>query len=222
MNSVEKDTLVQKAICCSGNYAKEVADDFISGKICANSKFKKLAMLISYIEALDCYRAPLEETTYITTPTTPVLAQFTITLPCSVWDSVLNVSSSASVTINGDETDISGDGVSTFGSLILTMLSDIVGIVITIGECINSNIIIDITYLCNTASIVFTNSTVIGAPPILISTSYTGVNTVIGSCLSYTLTGITTTTEYTNCLTEDQADNIANQIALICDSCDEH
>lgn len=222
MNSVEKDTLVQKAICCSGNYAKEVADDFISGSVCANNKFKKLALLVSYIEALDCYNAPLEETTYVTTPTIPVLAQFTLTIPCSIWDSVLNGSSSAGVTINGSESAVSGDGVLTFGTLIIGILSSMIGIVITIGSCIGGNIIINITYLCNTTSIVFTRYVSSGTPPTITATAYTAVNTVEGSCLSYNLTATTTTTEYTNCLTESEADNIANQIALICDLCDEH
>lgn len=222
MNSVEKDNLVQKAICCSGNYAKEVADDFISGNVCANKKFQKLALLISYIEALDCYNAPLEVITYTTTPTTPVLAQFTITVPCSTWNGVLNGSSSASVTIDGNESAIIGDGVSTFGTLILSVLSNLIGITITVGNCINGNIIIGITYLCDTTSFKFTKYISGGAPPVIITTDYIGINTVEGSCSSYTLTSTTTTTEYTNCLSEDQADNIANQIALICDMCDEH
>jgi hypothetical protein len=110
MNSVEKDNIIQKAICCSGNFAKKVADMYINGNPCAYNEFQKLFLLISYTETLGCYDAPLEETTYV----------------------------------------------------------------------------------------------------------YTIVNGVP------TVTPTTVTTEYTNCLSEDQADSIANNIALICDLCDEH
>lgn len=64
MNSVEKANIIQQAICCSGNKAKEVADMFIQNHKCAEGEFQKLALLIFSIEALDCYRAPLVETTY--------------------------------------------------------------------------------------------------------------------------------------------------------------
>lgn len=36
------------------------------------------------------------------------------------------------------------------------------------------------------------------------------------------LTPVVTTTEYTNCLTEDQADNIATQISKLCDLCEDN
>ena len=108
MNSVEKDNIIQKAICCSGDKAKEVADMYIKGNPCADKEFQKLFLLISYTETLGCYNAPLEETEY-----------------------VLNDAGTA-------------------------------------------------------------------------------------------LTTTVTTTEYTNCLTEDQADSLANNIALLCDLCDEH
>lgn len=106
MNSVEKENIVDKAMCCSGTLAKKVADMYISGHPCADKEFQKLFLLISYTETLGCYQAPLVEVEYAYTETT--------------------------------------------------------------------------------------------------------------------LTPITTTTEYTNCLTEDQADNIATQISKICDLCDEH
>ena len=106
MNSVEKDNIIQKAICCSGDKAKEVADMYINGNSCADKEFQKLFLLISYTETLGCYQAPLVETEY----------------------------------------------------------------------------------------------------------SY-GAGTI---------TPTITTTTYTNCLTEDQADSIANNIALLCDLCDEH
>lgn len=106
MNSVEKDNIVQKAICCSGRMGKQVADMYLTGHRCADKEFQKLFLLISYTEALGCYQAPLVETEYSYTETT--------------------------------------------------------------------------------------------------------------------LTPVVTTTEYTNCLTEDQADSIATQISKLCDLCDEH
>jgi len=106
MNSVEKDNLIQKAICCSGNLTKTVADMYLKGKKCADKEFENLFLLLSYIETLGCYDAPLVVTAY--------------------------------------------------------------------------------------------------------------------SYANDTITPTVTTTEYTNCLTEDQADSIANNIALLCDLCDEH
>lgn len=74
MNSTEHNNIIQKAICCSGNYAKKVADMFIKGNPCADKEFQKLFLLISYTESLGCYQAPLVETEYsysngILTPT---------------------------------------------------------------------------------------------------------------------------------------------------------
>ena len=83
MNSVEKDNIIQKAICCSGTYAKKVADMYIAGNPCADKEFQKLFLLVSYTETLGCYQAPLEVTTYATTASTPVLAQFTFIIPCT-------------------------------------------------------------------------------------------------------------------------------------------
>lgn len=60
MNSVEKDSLLQQAICCAGNYAKKVADMLLAGNKCAESEFNKLVLLAKSIEVLDCYNAPLE------------------------------------------------------------------------------------------------------------------------------------------------------------------
>lgn len=63
MNSTELNTFLQQAVCCAGNKAKQVADMFLQGNRCAKSEFKKLAILIDSIKALDCYRAPVEEET---------------------------------------------------------------------------------------------------------------------------------------------------------------
>ena len=52
------------------------------------------------------------------------------------------------------------------------------------------------------------------------STTLNGVQTQLGICNETNLTCTTTTTEYTNCLTETEADNIANIITDICDICD--
>lgn len=64
MNSVEKDNIIQKAICCSGNLAKKVANMYLTGSPCADKEFQKLFLLVSYTETLGCYRAPLEISEY--------------------------------------------------------------------------------------------------------------------------------------------------------------
>lgn len=222
MNSVEKNNLIQKAICCSGNKAKEVADLYLSGNKCANEEFKKLFLLLSYTETLGCYQAPLEVTEYATTATTPVLTILTVIVPCAIWDSIPNSSSSVGVTVNGVETSALCSGVTTFGNSFLSVLDDL-SIGHSVSICSGGNYTITITALCNTTSLTLTTYLSSGAlPPILIATAYIGVVTVAGSCLTYILTPTTTITEYTNCLTEDEADSLANNIALLCNLCDEH
>ena len=220
MNSVEKDNIIQKAICCSGNKAKEVADMYIKGNPCADKEFDKLFLLISYTESLGCYQAPLEITTYATTASTPVLAQFTFTIPCTTWD-LTTGTFSGTVTVNGVPTSAAPGPGDSFQTVITGILTGLGMSVITAG-CSGGNNIITVTSLCNTTTLSITLSVTTNPPPSTVNTEFIGTEIVEGSCLTHTLTGTTVTTEYTNCLTEDQADSLANNIALICDLCDEH
>lgn len=220
MNSTEKDNIIQKAICCSGTYAKKVADMYIKGNSCADKEFQKLFLLNSYIDSLGCYQAPLEVTTYATTASTPVLAQFSVTVPCTAWDTNSGTFT-ATVNVNGTPTSVAAGPGDTFGGLIEGILTGL-GFTYIVGNCIDGNRIITVTALCNTTELIFTLDVTTGPPPVVTSTDYHGSLVTEGSCLSYNLTGTTVTTEYTNCLTEEQADDIANNIALICDLCDEH
>lgn len=215
MNTVEKDNIVQKAICCSGTKGKQVADMLLSGDKCADKELQKLILLNSYIESLGCYRAPLETTTY-----TVVVGEsiWEVTVPCATWDTVLAAGTSAILTIDGTPTTFNGDDATTLGDGIITLLQNAAATisVYSVGACVSGNLTILLTALCDTESIVFSYQT----PEI--TTSFNAVLTTAGNCAGNTLESTTATTTYTNCLTEDQADDIATQISKICDLCDEH
>lgn len=219
MNSTEKDNIVQKAICCSGTLGKQVADMYLSGHKCADKEFQKLFLLTSYIETLDCYQAPLEVTTYTVVAGDSVLSEWQIVIPCTVWDTVVTLTAASELTIDGVTTTIAGDNVMTFGEGITDLLENAAATIstYTISTCIDNNITIDITALCDTESI-----TVALTGFIPQAGTYNATQAVTGNCSSNTLETTVTTTEYTNCLTEDQADDIATQISKICDLCDEH
>jgi len=223
MNSVEKDNIVDKAMCCSGTLAKKVADMYISGHRCADKEFQKLFLLISYTEALGCYQAPLEETTYTFVDNPSITGEYTFTTTCVNWDTVLNGSSGIefTYTLNGVETTVttSGDTVSTVQQLFISNLTSL-GYSYVVSSCVNSNKVITVTTPCGITDMALHINVVVG--PALTEVAITVANTIVGNCNTDTLTPVTTITEYTNCLTEDQADNIATQISKICDLCDEH
>ena len=219
MNSTEKDNIVQKAMCCAGTLGKTVADMYLSGHKCADKEFQKLFLLTSYIETLDCYQAPLEVTTYTVVAGDSVLSEWQIVIPCTVWDTVVTLTAASELTIDGVTTTIAGDNVMTFGEGITDLLENAAATIstYTISTCIDNNITIDITALCDTESI-----TVALTGFIPQAGTYNATQAVTGNCSGNTLETTVTTTEYTNCLTEDQADSIATQISKICDLCDEH
>lgn len=216
MNTTDKDNLLQQAVCCSGTKGKQVADMFLLGHKCAEKEFKRLALLNFSIQALDCYNAPLEETTYTVIETTEVLAEFTFSIPCSRWDAVLASGTSINVVVNGVGTGFPGDDATTFETAFTNILNAQSFALEDTGCGDDPSAINTITVVanCDTTSISVTYSS--GD----VTITYTGEQTVLGNCGGQTLESTTETTEYDNCFTEDEADNIADIITKICDICD--
>lgn len=222
MNSVDKNNLLEQAICCAGNKGKEVADMFLTGNKCAESEFKDLALLVFAINALDCYNAPLETTTYEVIEGNAVDAEFQMVIPCSILNSVLDSDDYITLTINGETSTTNGNDISTFGELFFPLL-DTAGFTYNVTSslgCADGDAIIDITANCNTTEIIAAITIVAIVPSSISTTSYTGINTVVGNCEEDVLESSTAITEYENCFTEDEADNIANIITSKCDICD--
>lgn len=67
MNSVDQALLLKQLRCCSATLADQAATYLINGNKDAECFFKQLELLNDYIEALECYRAPLEVTEYVLT-----------------------------------------------------------------------------------------------------------------------------------------------------------
>lgn len=218
MNSTEKSNLLGQAICCSGNKGKEVADMFLAGNKCAEAEFKDLALLVFAINALDCYQAPLEETTYEVVDTEPTLSEWSIIIPCSVYDTISNSGVSTGLTVDGNSQSILGNGTSTYGQLIVGLINDL-GFTVEGGTCVDGNVILTIVAACDTESIVV-NVTTEGIAPDGFDETYTATQIVPGNCSGSTLESSTATTTYENCFTEAEADNIADIITEICDICD--
>ncbi len=221
MNSVEKDNIIQKAICCSGAMGKTVADLYIKGSKCADREFQKLFLLVSYTETLGCYNAPLDTTTYTVVEGTPVSTEWSVVIPCTIWDTLTTSSISTTLTVDGASQSIVGDSTQTVGENIEELLDDL-GFNYIVSICSNSNITVTITGACDTESVVITHSVTTTPPPTVTNTNYTATLITAGSCSGNIIETTIITTEYTNCLTEDQADNIATQISKLCDLCDTH
>ncbi len=219
MNSTEKNSLLRQAICCAGNYGKKVADLLLANNKCAESEFEKLALLTSAIEILDCYEAPLEVEDCVTTTgdplTDPIESIFTITIPVPTEiEPVTLMVFTATGTTNGfvvsANTDVvDNDLFNNFTNFIVPLIP--AGFTVTLN-----NSIYTITGPCD-----ITAYTLDYFPAgSMESAQINGVQTTIGICNETSLTCTTTTTEYTNCLTEAEADNIAEIITDICDICD--
>lgn len=226
MNSIEKDNIIKKGICCAGSLGKKVADMYLQGNRCADKEFQKLFLLTSYIETLGCYQAPVEVTNYTVIPGVSTNAQFQLTIPCTIINTVLNGSSTVELEVGTTVTSATGDNISTVGELLTTLLNATgfdIQYTSSLG-CADGDMVIDITADCDTPYIHSTVTIVTGVPPFLTSESFEYIATVVtaGSCSGDVIESTLLTEEFTNCLTEEQADDIANQIAKICKLCDEH
>lgn len=228
MNSVELNTLLQQAICCVGNYGKKVADLFLSGNKCAESEFEKLVLLNSSINTLDCYLAPVESEECVATAgeplENPIESIFTITIPCATAMTIPStISFSGLGGINAfnithniiDPFD--NDLQQNFINNIIPQLPIGINISLYSGNCgTGTPEVYVLTGYCD-----ITNYTLdYFLEPSLESTQIEASIEQIGVCNETILTCTTTTTEYNNCLTEAEADNIANIITDICDICD--
>jgi len=219
MNSVEKNTLLRQAICCAGNYGKKVADLLLANNKCAESEFEKLALLTSAIEILDCYNAPLEVEDCITSVgnplENPIESIFTITIPVPTLVNPISlmvftaVGTTNGFVLTGNTDPVDNDLFNNFTAVIVPQIP--IGFTVSLN-----NGTYTITGPCD-----ITAYTLDYFPEgSLESAIINGVQTQLGICNETNLTCTTTTTEYTNCLTETEADNIANIITDICDICD--
>lgn len=229
MNSTELNTFLQQAICCAGNKTKQVADMFLQGSKCAKAELKKLAILIDAIKALDCYRAPLEEEVCTVVEgdplADPIGATFTLSIPCNI---TLSPSSTVSLSVYNTSGDFSilasnvgvwGDDLDgVFINNILPQLAAYTDYTATYtsGDCAsNEPLTYTITGPCDFTALELTYI-LNGSES---STTINGIETQAGICNATSIECETTTTEYTNCLTETEADNLVNMITKICDTC---
>lgn len=228
MNTTEKNNLLQQAICCSGNYAKDVAELLLAGDKCAESEFEKLALLVSAIEALDCYNAPLEVENCV--PTTgdpladPVESIFSISIPCATAmtvPSTMSFSGLGGVSAFNITVNINNPGDN---DLQQKFVNDVIpqlpaGFTATLysGDCTGGT---PEVYLLTGPCDITGYTLDYFLNPEITSTQIVATQQQAGVCNETVLTCTTTTTEYNNCLTETEADNIAEIITDICDICD--
>lgn len=222
MNSVDKANIVDKAICCSGTMGKTVADMFLSGHKCAEKEFQKLLLLVNYTEALGCYRAPVEVTEYTVIEGEAAVAEFQIVIPCTTYNTVIAGSDSVTVTVDGNDSSAFGDDILTIGEILTTLMGgtgfDVQYVSAT--DCSSGNMTINVVGDCDTESISVTITLVSGHAAQTVT--YPGTVTQVGNCSGDSLESSLITTEYTNCLTEDEADDIATQISRLCDLCEDN
>lgn len=224
MNSTELNTFLTKSTCCAGNKTKQVADMLLQGDKCATKEFKNLVVLISALEALECYIAPLEDT--VCTPVevggTPVNGSFTISIPCAI-----NIPMDGHVIFRGsDSTDISytvtdpmgEDLIFIFETYIVASLPAGYTVVLSSGDCAGGlPQVYTITTPCDVTNVNLNYNYIDGEATI--SVNIAGNLVTAGVCPETSIQCTTTTTEYTNCLTATEADNLVNIITKICDSC---
>lgn len=225
MNSTELNTFLQQAICCAGNKAKQVADMFLQGNKCAKSELKKLAVLVDSIKALDCYRAPLEEEVCTVVEgdplTDPIEAVFTFTFPCNENMAIPSAfffetfGSGSEIFIPGNADVINPNTIYNFETYIASVLPAGYSYTSTSADGCDTNNQFIITAPCDITSMQFTYF----IEGDLESTTITATEVQAGICNATSIECETTTTEYTNCLTETEADNLVNMITKICDTC---
>lgn len=222
MNSTELNNFLNKAGCCAGNKGKQVADLLLNGSKCADAEFKNLALLTSAIEGLRCYRAPVKtETCEIVETGTSTDAQFTITVPCVTIpvDGVITLMSSSGLEVTYTVVDVMGEGLGTAidSGIIPSLPAGYTG-GLSAGGCMGGQPeTFTFTTPCYDTTLSLNYTYMDGIT--LINETIQGVNTIAGVCASSELVCTTTTTEYTNCLTETEANNLVNMITKICDSC---
>ncbi len=223
MNSTELLSFVRKAICCAGNKGKQVADMFLNGDKCAEKELTNLVLLSDAITALDCYRADVEtENCEIVQTGNNTNAQFTLLINCTTipMGALVTFYTSDGTTITYTVVDALGETLSSIMVFqIISALPAGYTATLTDGDCTGDGLPETYTIVapCNISSINlnYTYSDFDG----LVNTTINGENTVPGECAYQEVVCTTTTTEYTNCLTDAGVENLVALVTKICDTC---
>lgn len=200
MNATNLNIVLTNALCCSSQLATKVGKLYGIGNLCVDTEFDKLKLLIDKIEVLKCYSFPTEINTLNTDSefyTTLTIEQYKLLSEILYLTIQLN--------INGTIYTIVSDDVSDAKKLILDKLIEL-GIIVSVNLTKDSLLFV---LTCDILNIDFTVQYGSELP-----VSYLFTNTVLGICPSTIIIPANK-----NCLTEEQADIMMQDIMRQCDIC---
>lgn len=202
MNATNLNIVLTNALCCSSQLATKVSKLYSTGSLCVNTEFDKLKLLIDKIEVLKCYNFPIETNTLNTN------SKFYTLLNATQIDRLdrifeLNIQ----LYINGTLYNIISDDVHTALELIINKLTELgifVSYLITQSRITEFELTLTCDILDVNFNIEFSDNPLI---------EYQFTNIVPGICPS------TIIVPAQNCLTEEQADIMMQDIMRQCDIC---
>jgi hypothetical protein len=203
MVSNNLNIVLTNALCCISTQAVKVSKLYSIGSDCAESELQKLKLMNDWFEALRCYNA--EESTN---------SKFVLKLEYNQYLSVLKSTSNIGrlyvVTINGVEYSVVGDGVTSVGDLVGGLILSATGIN-SLTEIVDPDsynprhVYIYIDADCDIETI---NYQVIRISDNVVLSNIDWTLYEAGQCT------------VTNCLTEEQFNNIVAKLMAACGICE--
>jgi hypothetical protein len=199
MTAENLNIVLTNSLCCISAQAVKVSKLYSIGNKCANSELQKLKLMNDWFEALRCYNA-----------NESINAEFALTIPYTNYIALSNVLRNYTVSVNGVESTLPGDGIKTtfeiFSELLdIVLPNNTINIVIDDDREDERFVTIYITGLCDTENITLSTS-LISTGALLNTINFTKYKNGLCTVL--------------NCLTEADFNILLSKLMKECDICD--